>query len=199
MPEAPEPENPGSGEAPADAASTESDGEQQPHPNEAINQPDFPPRVFFNDFNPASLNILVVYWFHPPEYWDYLAHARWINIQIMERFKAEGIDFAFPTQTLHLAGDEKRPLTVGQRWVSEEEDFSQGAVLAQAAALGAQTVLSNHLPASEAARPEPVAFVGPLPASDRQRINAPLEDNLPEGDDEGRTGKAEHEGTGKVL
>jgi len=34
---------------------------------------------------------------------------------------------------LHLAGDEKRPLTVGQRWVSKEEGLSQGALLAQAA------------------------------------------------------------------
>jgi MscS family membrane protein len=39
----------------------------------------------------------------------------------MERFNAEGIDFAFPTQTLHMAGDEKRPLDVGQRVVSKEE------------------------------------------------------------------------------
>jgi len=46
------------------------------------------------------------------EYWDYLEHDTWVNLQIVERFKAEGIDFAFPTQTLHHAGDDKRPLTV---------------------------------------------------------------------------------------
>ncbi len=102
-------------------ATTDANAGQQPHPNEAINQPDFPPRVYFNEFNADSLNILVVYWYHPPEYWDYLAHARWINIQIMERFKAEGIDFAFPTQTLHLAGDDNRPLTVARREVSAED------------------------------------------------------------------------------
>lgn len=39
--------------------------------------------------------------------WDYLEHAHWVNLQIMERFRAEGINFAFPTQTVHLAGDEK--------------------------------------------------------------------------------------------
>ncbi len=50
----------------------------------------------------------------------------------MERFKAEGIDFAFPTQPLHMAGDDKRPLTVGKRWVSEEEIFFPSAVLSQA-------------------------------------------------------------------
>ncbi len=91
------------------------------HPTMAINQEDFPPRVSFNEFNADSLNILVIYWYHPPVFWDYLDHATWINLQIKERFNAEGIDFAFPTQTLHLAGDDKRPLDVGQREVSEEE------------------------------------------------------------------------------
>ena len=27
-----------------------------------------------------------------------------VNLQVMERFNAEGIEFAFPTQTVHLAG-----------------------------------------------------------------------------------------------
>jgi MscS family membrane protein len=87
---------------------------EEPHPNEAINQPNFLPRVYFNELNADSLNVLVSYWYHPAEYWGYLQHATWVNLQIMERFNAEGIDFAFPTQTLHLAGDEHRPLTVGQ-------------------------------------------------------------------------------------
>ena len=62
--------------------------------------------------NSDSLNLLVIYWYHPAEYWDYLQHATWINMQIMERFNAEGIDFAFPTRTLHLANDAKRQLKV---------------------------------------------------------------------------------------
>ena len=155
VPGAPAPQTTDATGALAETAPTEGEAEQPPHPNETINQPDFPPRVFFNDFNPASFNILVIYWYHPPEYWDYLEHAHWINVQIAERFKDEGIDFAFPTQTLHLAGDEKRPLTVGQRWVSKGEDLSQGALLAQAAALGARTVLTEQIPASESVRPKP--------------------------------------------
>lgn len=82
------------------------DGHQGMHP-------DFPPRVFFSEFGAFSLNILVVYWYHPPDYWAYLAHAESLNMKIFERFNREGIDFAFPTQTLHLAGDPGRPLNVG--------------------------------------------------------------------------------------
>ena len=75
--------------------------------------PEFPPRVYFNEFNSDSLNILVIYWYHPPNYWDFLQFGEKINLEILNRFNSEGIDFAFPTQTLHLAGDEKRPLNVG--------------------------------------------------------------------------------------
>lgn len=85
-----------------------------PHPNVAVNQPGFPPRVYFNDLNADSLNILVVYWFHPPDHWKSLEYAHRVNMQIMERFNAEGIDFAFPSQTMYLAGDHKRPLNMGQ-------------------------------------------------------------------------------------
>ncbi|MFC1891978.1 mechanosensitive ion channel family protein [Thermodesulfobacteriota bacterium] len=66
---------------------------------------DFPPRVFFNNFNSDSLNLLVMYWYHPPEYWDYMAYSEKINKEILYRFNEEGIDFAFPSQTVYLAGD----------------------------------------------------------------------------------------------
>lgn len=77
------------------------------------NPDDFPPRVFFSGFNSASLNILVYYWHRPGDWWAYLDHATRFNQQLFERYNDEGIDFAFPTQTLHLAGDENRPLNVG--------------------------------------------------------------------------------------
>jgi len=72
--------------------------------------PDFPPRVVFNEFLDAALNILVIYWYSPPNYWDFLAFNQRINLEILRRFNDEGIEFAFPTQTLYLAGDPKRPL-----------------------------------------------------------------------------------------
>jgi len=71
---------------------------------------DFPPRVYFNGFNDWSLNILVIAWYHPPNYWDYQAWLQKTCLQIMQRFKAEGIDFAFPTKTIYLANDDKRQL-----------------------------------------------------------------------------------------
>lgn len=87
--------------------SVEEDGGKSPEElrrpgNDRINQGDFLPRVYFNDLNADSLNLMVIYWFDPPDYWDYLEHATWVNLQILERFAAEGIDIAFPTQTVEL-------------------------------------------------------------------------------------------------
>lgn len=72
--------------------------------------PEFPPRVFFNSFNDSSLNILMLYWYHPPEYWKYLQFAERVNMQILERFNAAGIAFAFPSRTVYLAREEKAGL-----------------------------------------------------------------------------------------
>jgi MscS family membrane protein len=112
------------------------DGSGVPHPNEAINQPGYPPRVFFNDLNADSLNLLVVYWFHPPDQWSSVEFAHRINMQIMRRFNAEGIDFAFPSQTMYLAGDSKRPVNLGR---SQSHSDTVGASLPAGTAARADT------------------------------------------------------------
>ncbi|MFC6487474.1 mechanosensitive ion channel family protein [Nitratireductor sp. GCM10026969] len=61
------------------------------HPNEAINHPDQPPRVFFDEINPDSLNLNVTYAYSPPDYPAYLEHAQMINQEILRRFREEGI------------------------------------------------------------------------------------------------------------
>lgn len=76
---------------------------------------DFPPRIYFNEFNAASLNLRVFYWYHPPNYWDFMTFSERFNKEVFRRFIEEGIDFAFPTQTLYLAGDPSRPLNLGAR------------------------------------------------------------------------------------
>lgn len=74
--------------------------------------PEFPPRVYFNEFNDTSLNILMVYWYFPPDYWAYLDFSERINLEIMNQFEKEGIEFAFPTTTTYLAHDARRPLKI---------------------------------------------------------------------------------------
>lgn len=71
-----------------------------------------PPRVYFSDYNAASLNIVVYYWHRPADWWLYLEHCEKFNLELFRRYAEAGIDFAFPTQTLYLASDANRPLAV---------------------------------------------------------------------------------------
>jgi MscS family membrane protein len=73
--------------------------------HEGLN-PDFPPKVYFNELSTYSLDILFIYWYHPPDYWAFMAFSQWVNLEIIKRFNKAGIEFAFPTQTIHMAEDE---------------------------------------------------------------------------------------------
>jgi MscS family membrane protein len=72
--------------------------------------PGFPPRVYFNGFNDWSLNIMVIAWYHPANYWDMQEWLQLTCLEILRRFNDEGIDFAFPSRTIYLANDDKRQL-----------------------------------------------------------------------------------------
>ncbi|MGE9294468.1 MAG: mechanosensitive ion channel family protein, partial [Puniceicoccales bacterium] len=72
-----------------------------------------PPKVFFNAMNADSLNIFCIFWYHPVDWWAFNAFNQNLLLSVFERFGEEGIDFAFPSQTVYLAGDERRPLNFG--------------------------------------------------------------------------------------
>jgi MscS family membrane protein len=74
--------------------------------------PEFPPRAYFNEYHPYSLNILVLYWYHPADYWGYMQFSQGVNLQIAREFQKEGIKFAFPTSTTYLSQEDSQPLVV---------------------------------------------------------------------------------------
>ncbi|WEX11146.1 mechanosensitive ion channel domain-containing protein [Chelativorans sp. AA-79] len=89
----------GGGEAGAQPSRQRSQSGQEVeerHPNEAINSPERPPRVFFNELTSGSLNITVTYWYSPPNYWAYLEHCQMINHEIIRRFREENIPIGNP-------------------------------------------------------------------------------------------------------
>ena len=67
--------------------------------------------ISFNKFESSSLNILVVHWWNSTDYKAYLLEFQLLNLEIKKRFDAEGIEFAFPTQTLYLKRDSAPPPT----------------------------------------------------------------------------------------
>jgi MscS family membrane protein len=59
----------------------------------------FPPRVWVSDFEDDHLELKMIYWYHPPNYWDFTKHADWVNREILSRFEQAGITIALPSFT----------------------------------------------------------------------------------------------------
>jgi MscS family membrane protein len=65
--------------------------------------------ISFDKFNDCSLNLLVIYWWKSTVHKDFLAGMQEFNLKIKQRFGAEGIEFAFPSQTVYLKQDSGEP------------------------------------------------------------------------------------------
>ena len=59
-------------------------------------------RTHFKEFGDFSLNYEVAYYVQSSDYADYMNVQQEINFQLKERFEKEGIDFAYPTQTIFI-------------------------------------------------------------------------------------------------
>ncbi len=59
-------------------------------------------RAHFKDYGNFSLNFEVVYYVRSPDYNTYMDIQQAINLAIYQRFDKEGIEFAYPTQTLYI-------------------------------------------------------------------------------------------------
>jgi MscS family membrane protein len=79
------------------------------HDHEGMREP-LPPRVFFDAFNPDSLNIYVSYWYHPPKRWKALQFDEKVNLEIMRRFADEGIKLALPASRTYFSQEEGQAL-----------------------------------------------------------------------------------------
>lgn len=64
-------------------------------------------RVHFQSFGNFSLIFEVVYYVNSPDYNVYMDKQQEINWGLMEELKKENIEFAYPTQTLHVVKDQK--------------------------------------------------------------------------------------------
>jgi MscS family membrane protein len=58
--------------------------------------------ISFNKFGDSALNLLVVHVWRGTDVKEHFAALQQLNLQIKERFSAEKIEFAFPSQTIYL-------------------------------------------------------------------------------------------------
>ena len=61
--------------------------------------------VQFTDFGPSSLDVFLYYFSKSTVWKEYLETRERVNLKIMECLEEMGLEFAFPTQTMHLKGD----------------------------------------------------------------------------------------------
>lgn len=61
----------------------------------------------FNKFADWSLNLQVVHWWNGTDYKAYLDGMHALNRELKRRFDEAGLDFAFPTQTVHFQSNAK--------------------------------------------------------------------------------------------
>ena len=79
-----------------------------------MDDPDNPHRakVMFDSFGDFSLNLNVTAWYHPGDYFEAMIWHSKVNLNILKRFNDAGIEFAFPSSTIYVAGDEQRKLQI---------------------------------------------------------------------------------------
>jgi MscS family membrane protein len=83
--------------------------------------PELPPRVYFNEFNRDSLNIMILYWYHPADYWAFLDLNQRVNRQILQEFEREGIKLALPSSATFLSQEDEKPLLMDIKQVQPKE------------------------------------------------------------------------------
>ena len=66
-------------------------------------------RAYFNNIDANGLNIFVMYWFAPPDYWDYMEHAQHVNMRIVQEFEKAGISFAIPAHATEMTSQSGLP------------------------------------------------------------------------------------------
>lgn len=66
--------------------------------------------VQFTDFSPSSLDVFLYYFSKSTVWKEYLEVRERVNFKIMDKLTEMGLELAFPTQTLHLKGDELKTL-----------------------------------------------------------------------------------------
>lgn len=88
----------------------------EPEIAEPISAPERQPRVYFNDFATSGVNLQVSYAYviktAGRDWWTYQAHAEKLNFKLLGALAEVGIELAYPSQTLYLAGDARRQLAV---------------------------------------------------------------------------------------
>lgn len=108
-------------------------------------------QVYFNEYAAASLDVLVYVFWQTPDWSTELRERHRFLLDVLRLAKQLGIEFAYPTQTLHIKQDTGVPDAAG--------DFATAMTETDAFALGkreAEAIVDGTI--GRAIKPEPVRF-----------------------------------------
>jgi MscS family membrane protein len=107
--------------------------------------------VYFNEYNSASLDILVYVFWETPDWNTELRERHRFLLDILRLAKQVDVDFAYPTQTLYLKRDESipGPASAFKTAMSQDESHAFGQQQAEA-------IVEGTL--GKGVKPEPVKF-----------------------------------------
>jgi MscS family membrane protein len=107
--------------------------------------------VYFNEYNSASLDILVYVFWETPDWNTELRERHRFLLDILRLAKQVDVDFAYPTQTLYLKRDESipGPASAFKTTMSQDESHAFGQQQAEA-------IVEGTL--GKGVKPEPVKF-----------------------------------------
>ncbi|MEM1166338.1 MAG: mechanosensitive ion channel family protein [Planctomycetota bacterium] len=78
--------------------------------------------VYVNDFGPHSIDILVYIFFRVPDWTTELRERHRLILDIMRLAQTIGVEFAFPTQTLHMFNETGTPTGVPEELTRGDEE-----------------------------------------------------------------------------
>jgi MscS family membrane protein len=107
--------------------------------------------VYFNQYNSASLDILVYVFWETPEWNTELRERHRFLLDILRLAKQVGVEFAYPTQTLYLKRDQPVDATIGEFQTAMSQDDSHAFGQQQA-----ESIVENTL--GKGVKPGPVRF-----------------------------------------
>jgi len=109
-------------------------------------------QVYFNQYNAASLDILVYVFWETPDWNTELRERHRFLLDILRLAKQLDVEFAYPTQTLYLKQDEAAP-------AAASADFSPAMTEADAMAIGQQQAAAIvDATLGKGVKPAPVRF-----------------------------------------
>ncbi len=81
--------------------------------------PERPPRIHLIDLLPDGFRLRILYWYSPPDYWQYCDFCETVNLAIIRAFEEQGVAFSLPSRHT-FAGDDNQPLPLEVRVVRDE-------------------------------------------------------------------------------